>query len=67
VNVLKSSRRVDLNLTADPLQLDAGKHPKANELMPMKEKTRGFIYDGQWINKRPDGYGKIYLPNGEYF
>lgn len=35
--------------------------------MPMKETTRGFIYQGEWINQKPDGFGKIYFPNGEYF
>lgn len=35
--------------------------------MPMKEKDRGFVYQGQWINGKPDGYGKIYFPNGELF
>jgi hypothetical protein len=65
--MLKTFRLVTLNLTAEPLQYDSKKHLKAKELMPMKEKTRGFVYVGQWINHKPDGYGKIYFPNGEYF
>lgn len=29
-----------------PLSIDQSKHPKAKELMAMKEKNKGFIYSG---------------------
>jgi hypothetical protein len=72
INDLIGERLKELSFSSfkfnrDPLPFDPKKHPKAHEFMPMKEKTRGFIYNGQWINQKPDGYGKIYLPSGEFF
>ncbi len=35
--------------------------------MPMRELNNGFVYCGEWINNKPDGFGKIYFPNEDYF
>lgn len=48
-------------------KIDPKNHPKAQTLMPMKETSRGFIYHGEWINNKPDGFGRVFFPNGEYF
>jgi hypothetical protein len=34
---------------------------------PMKEPIKNFVYDGEWELGQPDGLGKIYFSNGEYF
>lgn len=27
----------------------------------------GIIYEGEWLNSKPHGYGKNYYPNGGYY
>jgi antitoxin component YwqK of YwqJK toxin-antitoxin module len=27
----------------------------------------GIVYEGEWLNGKPHGYGKNYYPNGGYY
>ena len=35
--------------------------------MPQREKSKNFVYEGEWKDDKPEGRGSIIFNNGEYF